>query len=61
MTYSQMKTRGSQYNFWGPRRTYLIEATLFIYASLNGPSLVQKMACRLFGAKLLSEKMLTEC
>ena len=36
----------------------LIEAERRIYASVDLPSLVQIMACRLVGAKSLSEPML---
>ena len=36
---------------------YLIEAAWRIYASVNRPSLVQIMACRLVGTKPLSEPM----
>ena len=39
----------------------LIEAEWRIYASVNKPSLVQIMACRLDGAKPLSEPMLEYC
>ena len=37
---------------------WLIEAEWCIYALVNKPSLVQIMACRLDGAKLLSEQVL---
>ena len=40
---------------------YLIEAEWRIYASVNYPSLGQIMACRLAGAKPLSEPMLEYC
>ena len=40
---------------------YLIEAEWRIYASVNLTSLVQIMACRLFGAKPLSEPMMEYC
>ena len=40
---------------------YFIEAEWRIYASKNLPSLVQIMACRLDGAKPLSEPMLEYC
>ena len=40
---------------------YLIEAGWCIYASVNLPSLVHIMACRLVGAKPLSEPMLEYC
>ena len=39
----------------------LIEAEWGIYASVNFPSLAQVMACRLSGAKPLSEPMLEYC
>ena len=39
----------------------LIEAEWRIYASVNQPSLVQIMACRLDGAKPLSEPMMEYC
>ena len=39
----------------------LIEAEWRIYASVNKQSLFQMMACRLSGAKLLSETMLEWC
>ena len=39
----------------------LIEAEWHIYVSVNQPSLVQIMACRLTGAKQLSESMLEYC
>ena len=39
----------------------IIEAEWRIYASINYPSLVQIMACRLIGAKPLSEPMLEYC
>ena len=45
----------THYNVWG-EMTYPL-----IYASLNKPSLVQIMACRLDGAKPLSEPMLGYC
>ena len=38
---------------------HLIEAEWRIYASIDKPSLVQMMPCRMFGAKPLSELMLT--
>ena len=41
--------------------TELIEAEWRIYASVNQPSLVQIMACRLVGVKPLSEPMLGYC
>ena len=40
---------------------YLIEAKWRIYASVQIPTLVQIMACRLVGAKPLSEPMLEYC
>ena len=40
---------------------YLIEAERRIYASVNLQSLFQIMACRLVGAKPLSETMLEYC
>ena len=40
---------------------YLIEAEWRTYASVNLPSLVQIMACRLVGAKPLSEAVLVYC
>ena len=40
---------------------YLIEAERRIYAHKTSPSLVQIMACRLIGAKPLSEPMLDYC
>ena len=40
---------------------FLIEAKWRIYASVNLPSLVQIMACRLVGAKPLSKPMLEYC
>ena len=39
----------------------LIEAEWRIYALVNKPSLVQIMACRLDGAKPLSEPMMEYC
>ena len=39
----------------------LMEAEWRIYSSINLPSLVQIMACRLVGAKPLSETMLAHC
>ena len=39
----------------------LIEADWRIYSSVNRPSLVQIMACRLVGAKPLSEPMMEYC
>ena len=44
-----------------PQNIKLIEAGWRIYASVNLPSLVQIMACRLVGAKPLSEPMLGYC
>ena len=40
---------------------WLIEGEWRIYASVNKPTLVYKMACRLVGAKPLSEPMLEYC
>ena len=48
--------KSSEVNFY-----QLIEAEWRIYASVNLPSLVQIMACRLVGAKPLSELMLEYC
>ena len=52
-------------NRWHKRISYymviVIEAEWRIYASVNLPSLVQIMACRLTGAKPLSEPMLEYC
>ena len=45
---------------WGPMGK-LIEAKWCIYASVNWPPLVQIMACRLVGAKPLSEPKLEIC
>ena len=41
--------------------SWLIEAEWSIYVSVTKPPLVQKMACRLVGAKLLSDPMLEYC
>ena len=41
--------------------SWLIEAEWCLYASVNWPSLVQIMPCRLKGAKPLSEPMLEYC
>ena len=45
----------------GNKAGQLIQADLRIYASVNLPSLVRIMACRLVGAKPLSEPMLEYC
>ena len=45
-------------DWYGTEFSWLIEAEWRIYASINKPALVQIMACRLDGAKPLSEPML---
>ena len=48
-------------NWHNDKAQFSVEAEWRIYASVNFPPLVQIMACRLVGAKPLSEPMLEYC
>ena len=58
---NHVSKRGPWWLLLAPCHLELIEAEWRIYAAANIPPLLQIMACRLFGAKPLSEPMLSYC